>query len=95
MHTLFREMIGTLHQAQQIVRDGMGALQEPDFDRHAASRLLDAVGTFAGQGESLLVMMAERGVDGALADAAEELTGFFRDSEGWIGALLEPSLKEG
>ena len=88
MEDRFREMLAALHQAQQAVRDEMAPLQARDFDCPAALSLLQAVRSFATQAEFLLVMMAERGAEDALADAAEDLTGFFRDTEAWVEALL-------
>jgi hypothetical protein len=46
------------------------------------------VGNLAGQTDSLLVLMSDRGAANALVEMAKELLNFFSDTEEQIAALL-------
>ena len=81
MEALFRELLGTLSQAQLAVQDELASLmRQPSRDGDHLSRLATSVSEFSVQADGLLVMMLERSAPVELIDTAETLVDFFHDT---------------
>ena len=89
MDQLFDEMIATLVEAQNAVREELEAHQrQPIRDCGRLRQLSRSVRSFAHQTDSLLLMMVERGAPEPLLERVEDLFDFFRQVEDRIETLL-------
>jgi hypothetical protein len=89
MSTTFGDMIDTLREAQHVLRAEFERFEQArGRDSEILMQLGSSVRNLAGQADSLLVMMADRGVAEALFEVAEEIFDFFQGTEERIEALL-------
>ena len=89
MDQLFDEMIGTLVEAQNAVREELEAQERrPIRDSSSLRQLSRSVRSFSRQTDSLLLLMVERGAPEPLLERVEDLFAFFRQAEDRIEGLL-------
>ncbi len=84
---LFRQMLDTLHEAQEPVRSEVEKLARVPVDPAALLRLEEAARSFQEQAHSLLVSMHFQDAEPALVVEAEALVSFFGEVLSQIGAV--------
>ena len=88
-YEVFAEMIETLRQGQEAVRQELGTLaQAPDDGGARLMRLHEAVTSFDTQAHALVATMSDRDMPGDLVRMAEALGDFFEDARRQIEGML-------